>query len=140
MFYVKIFMVIIMLDKSIFEICELLETKESISYKEFNELYMQQDLKISRKITFDDKTQKIEVLNYIDDKQAFEIITAISSSADAGAFKAENIVRGKFSSISATKDKAMKYIELEPDEAQAYFKLQVGKDLHDFLQPQEALD
>lgn len=79
-------------------------------------------------------------LNYIDDKQAFEIITAISSSADVGAFKAENIVRGKFSSISATKDKAMKYIELEPDEAQAYFKLQVGKDLHDFLQPQEALD
>ena len=40
MFYVKIFMVIIMLDKSIFEICELLETKDSISYKEFNELYL----------------------------------------------------------------------------------------------------
>jgi hypothetical protein len=29
---------------------------------------MQQDLKISRKIAFDDKTQKIEILNYIDDK------------------------------------------------------------------------
>lgn len=37
--------------------------------KEFNESSLQEDLKISRKIGFDDKTQKIEVLNYIDDKK-----------------------------------------------------------------------
>ena len=42
---------------------------ELILSKEFNDLYMQQDLKISRKIAFDDKTQKIEILNYIDDKK-----------------------------------------------------------------------
>lgn len=79
-------------------------------------------------------------LNYINNKQSFEIITAISSSAVVGAFKAENIVRSQFSSITATKNKAMKYIELEPDEARAYFKSRVGNDLHEFLQPQEALD
>lgn len=42
---------------------------ELILSKEFDNLYIQQDLKISRKIAFDDKTQKIEILNYIDDKK-----------------------------------------------------------------------
>lgn len=42
---------------------------ELILSKEFNESSSQEDLKISRKIGFDDKTQKIEVLNYIDDKK-----------------------------------------------------------------------
>ncbi|MFY7025504.1 hypothetical protein ACOUI4_10195 [Acinetobacter baumannii] len=79
-------------------------------------------------------------LNYIDDRQAFEIITAISYSAKTGAFKAENIVRGQFSSILATKDKAMKYIKLHLDDAQAHFKSQVEKDLPSFLKSQQALN
>lgn len=91
---------------------------------------------------FCEKIRGIEevYIKYIDDKQSFEIITAISNSAIVGAFKAESIMEAEFHSISATKDKAMKYIELHPDDAQAYFKSQVEKDLPNFLKPQQALN
>ncbi len=42
---------------------------ELLFSKEFDESNLHHDLKISRKITFDTKTQKIEVLNFIDDKK-----------------------------------------------------------------------
>ncbi|HCQ9935842.1 TPA: hypothetical protein OMR11_003200, partial [Acinetobacter baumannii] len=91
---------------------------------------------------FCEKVKGIEevYLKYIDDKQSFEIITAISNSATVGAFKAESIMGTEFNSISATKNKAMKYIETHLDDAQEYFKSQVGKDLPDFLKPEQALN
>lgn len=42
---------------------------ELLFSKEFDESNLHHDLKISRRITFDAKTQKIEVLNFIDDKK-----------------------------------------------------------------------
>lgn len=72
-------------------------------------------------------------IKHINDKQSFEIITAISKSAKNGAFRAESIVDNEFNSISATKEKAMDYIESNKEDAETYFEKEIYRDIPSFL-------
>ncbi|WP_335876590.1 hypothetical protein [Acinetobacter baumannii] len=71
--------------------------------------------------------------DYINEKQAFYLIANIIKSKKRGAFKAENLVNEKFSSIKFTKNKTIEFIDTNRDNAENYFKTEIDSTIPDFL-------
>ncbi|EPH0066656.1 hypothetical protein PTV76_000023 [Acinetobacter baumannii] len=71
--------------------------------------------------------------DYINEKQAFYLIANIIKSKKRGAFKTENLVNEKFSSIKFTKNKTIEFIDTNRDNAENYFKTEIDSTIPDFL-------